>query len=373
MKKIFALLLALCMIFALAACGETAATEEPKTEETTETTEATETTEETAEVPEETTEETAEETVEEAAAAEYKLGMGIVVSTASSSSEKHLAQVDATVATVVLDAEGKIVACRIDVAQNKMDVTDGVPVPKTEEFQTKVELKDAYNMKGASAIGLEWYEQALNFENYVIGKTAAEVAAIETVQDGSHFVAVDETLKASVSMSIADFMEAIAKACADEQGMTFTAEGEFTLGLAAITTDSSKAAGEEDGSANMYTEFAAVVLDKDGKILANLQDAIQPKIPFNAAGEIGEPDYTDTKRGLKEAYGMSNIGAVEWYIQAANFEQAMLGKTAEEVGAIETVEDGEHTVFADETLKASVSISVAGMIAVLLRAMEYAR
>ena len=51
---------------------------------------------------------------------EYKLGMGVVVSTASSKTGN--AQVDATVATIVTDADGKIVACRIDVAQNKMNV-----------------------------------------------------------------------------------------------------------------------------------------------------------------------------------------------------------------------------------------------------------
>ncbi len=359
MKKLIAMLLLLCMLFALAACGNT----EDKQEE---------------ENPEPTDNAEGGEAAEggETAVAEYKLGMGVVVSTASSKTGN--AQVDATVATVVLDAEGKIVACRIDVAQNKMDVTDGNPVPKLEGFPTKVELKDGYNMKGASAIGLEWYEQAANFENYVIGKTAAEVAAIETVQDGSHFVAVDETLKASVSMSIKDFMDAIVKACEDEQGMTFTAEGEFTLGLAAITEVDSKtkaATAEEDGSANMYTNFAAVVLDKDGKILANLQDAIQPKIPFNAAGEIGEPDYKGTKRELKEGYGMKGASPIglEWFEQAANFEQAMNGKTAEEINALETVEDGGHVVFVDEELHASVSISVNGMIAVLLRAVEYAR
>ena len=46
---------------------------------------------------------------------EYKLGMGVVVST--NSSKTNNAQVDATVAAVVVDKDGKIVACRIDCAQ----------------------------------------------------------------------------------------------------------------------------------------------------------------------------------------------------------------------------------------------------------------
>ena len=55
--------------------------------------------------------------------AEYKLGMGIDVSTASS--KAGTAQVDATVATVVLDKDGKIVDCKLDVAQSKLGIADG--------------------------------------------------------------------------------------------------------------------------------------------------------------------------------------------------------------------------------------------------------
>ena len=130
-------------------------------------------------------------------AAAYKLGMGVVTSTASSAAGN--AQVDATVAAVILDADGKIVSCAIDVAQNKMDVTDG-EVPEdaaSMTFKSKKEKLEEYGMKPASAIGKEWYEQAEAFEAYVVGKTADEVAAIpvETTDNG-HVVTTDETLKA---------------------------------------------------------------------------------------------------------------------------------------------------------------------------------
>ena len=55
--------------------------------------------------------------------------------------------VDATVAAVVLDANGKIVLCRIDVAQNKMDVTGGA-VDTAKTFETKMELGSRYGMAG---------------------------------------------------------------------------------------------------------------------------------------------------------------------------------------------------------------------------------
>ena len=49
------------------------------------------------------------------------------------------------------------------------------------------------------------------------------------------------------------------------------------------------------------------------------------------------------------------------------------GKTADELKATETVEDGGHIVFADEELHASCSISIQGMINVLAKAVEMAR
>ena len=94
--------------------------------------------------------------------ADYKLGMGVELSTASS--KENNAQVDATVAAVILDASGKIVQCRIDVAQNKMDVTGGA-VDTAKTFETKMELGSRYGMAGivdnnGDGVMLEWDAQA---------------------------------------------------------------------------------------------------------------------------------------------------------------------------------------------------------------------
>ena len=307
---------------------------------------------------------------------EYTLGMGVVVST--DSSKTNNAQVDATVAAVVLDKDGKIAACRIDCAQSKMDVTDG-EVDAEKEFLSKVELKEDYNMVKFSDATLEWYQQAANFEEYCVGKTADEVLAAETVlNEEGHTVFVDETLYASVSISIADMQQAVAKACADDQAVTFTANGEVTFGLACNTeaTESVAATDDADGVVKMYTDFAAAVVDADGKVVANLQDAIQPQIVIDVDGEIGDITFRGTKRELKEDYNMVKFSdaTLEWYQQAANFEAFANGKTAEELAGVETVVNEEgHQVFADETLYASVSISVDGMTSVLLKAIDYAR
>ena len=53
--------------------------------------------------------------------APYKLGMGVVVSLDSSATGR--AQVDATIASVVLDEDGRIVSCRIDAIQNNVSLS----------------------------------------------------------------------------------------------------------------------------------------------------------------------------------------------------------------------------------------------------------
>ena len=116
-------------------------------------------------------------------------------------------------------------------------------------------------------------------------------------------------------------------------------------------------------------------LDGDGVILAAVTDATQPQIKINAAGEIVETSFKGTKRELKEDYNMVKFSdaTLEWYEQAKNFTDYATGKTAEELRATETKTNDEgHNVFVDETLYASVSISIDGMINVIAKAADNA-
>ena len=190
MKKVISVLLLACMLLTLTACGSQPAA--PATDPT-------------AEPAAEATEAPAAETAE----AEYKLGMGVSVSLDSTDTNK--AQVDATVATVVTDSEGKIVLCRIDCAQNKMDVTGG-QVDTAATYTTKRDLKYDYNMvKYGNAIA-EWDAQAKAFADYTVGMTADEVSAMETTEHNGHDVTVDETLFASCTMDITGMRATIATA-----------------------------------------------------------------------------------------------------------------------------------------------------------------
>ena len=321
------------------------------------------------------------------AEADYKLGLGVVVSTASS--KEGNAQVDATIATVVTDAEGKIVLCRIDVAQNKMAITDGA-VDTAKTFETKMELGSRYGMEGkvdndGNGVMLEWDAQAKAFESYVVGKTGAEVAALQTQEAGGHQIAVDTALlEAGCSMQITDFMAAVAKACADEQGMAFKAvPGTFTLGVAAKTAaaDSKAATAEADGLVAMYSDIACAVV-ADGKVIATLNDAIQPKINITVAGVPTAQEFKGTKRELKEgynmaAYGQPNIegGTVkEWYIQSAAFSSYVLGKTAAEIAGMQTKEVNAHQISVEQALlDAGCTMQITGICAVVAQAANNAR
>jgi len=323
---------------------------------------------------------------------EYKLGMGVVVSMDSSAAAN--AQVDATIASVVTDADGKIVVCRIDAIQNKMNVTDGA-VEADKTFKTKMELGDDYNMAkfgtsmdwNGDGVVKEWYDQAKAFENYVVGKTVAEVEAIETkvVEGAGYVIDSDEALlSAGCTIQVTDFIAAVAKACKDDQGMSFKTGAEFTLGVAAKSTvdSATKAAtADADGTVAMYSDMACTVV-ADGKVIATLNDAIQPKITIDAAGEIVEKSFKGTKRELKEGYNMAAYGAPnveggtvkEWYVQSAAFSNHVLGMTATEIAGMETKEVNNHQISVDETLlSAGCTMQITGICAVVAQAANNAR
>lgn len=314
-----------------------------------------------------------------ASASTNKLGMGIVVNDSSATGK---AQVDATVAAVVTDKDGKIVSCYLDVAQTKMTTEGGVLGDVASvDLRTKQEKGTDYGMVAYGNAIAEWNEQADFFAKQVVGMTGDEVAAIKTVTNESgHNVAEDEAILAGCTMDITAFQEAIAKACKDEYAKEFTAKS-FKLGLGAITevdASSVSASADADGAANMYTHFAAVVTDENGKILADLIDAIQPKISFNTNGDETEFKFVDTKKYLKFDYNMvaygNSIG--EWFEETKAFEDYIVGKDAAGVTGIATVVNEEgHTVAteADADLLASCTISIGTFQEAVAKAAQNAR
>jgi predicted small lipoprotein YifL len=346
MKKLLAMLLALVMVLSFAACGTT---EEPVEEPT--------------DAP---VEEPTEEPTEEPAEATYTLGLGVVVE--QSVGEK--AQVDATFAAVVTDAEGTIVAVDLDVAQSKGVKTEaGVYTAEGFDARTKTEKGPDYGMTVASPIGAEWDAQMAAFEAWAIGKTVDYVTGVELVEHNGHNVAMNETdLYAGCTMDITAFQAALADAL--NNTVEFTTAEEFKLGLGVVTSCSVK-----ETSIEMYTDYAAVVTDANDVILAARLDAIQPKIGLEADGTTTGIEDLRSKYTKKEDYGMTVASpiAAEWYTQADAFCAYLVGKTVADVEAIElTTNDHGYTVAADADLYAGCTMQVSSYIEATVKALGYA-
>lgn len=153
-----------------------------------------------------------------ALADDAKLGLGVVTGfghyDADATADKDgKTEVDTTIATVLVDAEGKIVDVKIDVAQTPVTFNaQGVRTTDYEATQmTKMEKKELYAMKAASPIGKEFNEQIEGLQAWLIGKTVAEFkAAVD---------AKDETLYAVCTVTMTDFVAAVEKAVAAATAM----------------------------------------------------------------------------------------------------------------------------------------------------------
>ncbi len=324
----------------------------------------------------------------------YTLGLGV------SFGEFKVGEANMTLATVVLDKDGKIVLCRLDAVQNKFSADFDNDSFAFTRLETKRELKEGYNMatwganqdRNGDGKVLEWYLQAEAFENHVIGMTAEQVAAMATqTQDDGYVISADEALlSAGCTIQIGEFKEAVVKACNDEFKVSFQSEGNFTLGLAANSEDNGSKVADDVATIKMNVELAASVVE-NGKIVASLNDAIQPQIIYEYGDVLTEKgvgkgnDVFKTKRELKGDYHMADWGAnqdrngdgkvLEWYEQSAAFSKHVIGLSGTEVANMATqVQDDGYVISADEALlSAGCTIQITGIKAVVAESVEAAR
>ena len=135
-------------------------------------------------------------------ASTYKTGLGMVTSMSGTDAEDEdpaKTEADVTVCEATFDQDGKIVAISFDVVQAKATVdADGV-VTVAEDVKTKLELGEDYGMRGASALGKEWYEHSEGFCDALKGKTRTEIAGLS---------GGDADLKALCTIDITDLQKA---------------------------------------------------------------------------------------------------------------------------------------------------------------------
>lgn len=304
-----------------------------------------------------------------------KTGLGIVTSIASSADagEKDgLAQTDSTVAAVLVDAQGKIVACKIDAAQTKINFSaEGkIVTPLDTVFKTKQEKKEEYGMKKASGIQKEWNEQADAFAAYVTGKTLAEVKGIALNEENRP---ADAELSSSVTIHVNDLIAAVEKAVSNAQDLGAKSGDKLGLGIVTTIDKSTDAAADKDGLAQAYSTYTAVSFGADGKITSSIIDASQSNVNYNASGKLTTDKNTEvkTKNELGEAYGMKKASGIkkEWNEQAAAFAAYVKGKTLDEVKGIALKEGAP----ADAELASSVTVHVTDFITVIEKAAQDAK
>ena len=259
-----------------------------------------------------------------------------------------------TALAIVFDEAGKIVAARFDSAQPKFALNEGkTDIVAVDRVDTKVELGDNYTGMSDS-----WKDEAAAFEAFLVGKTAAEIAALEFVVDGE-----DAKLVAGCTMlsSMPVFKALIAKAAAYERKVTFETKDAITLGLAIDT----KVSGSVAAGAKINAEFAGVVI-AGGKVVASMLDSAEAEYTLAIADSklsVTLKEYKGTKNEQGDAYdAYSPMASGRWYAQAQAFANTAVGKTVAELANLST-----------DKIEGSCSIYTGGYKAALVRAAGYAR
>ena len=325
MKRILSVFLGILMILSVlsfTACGETADTTADTTANTTANTDA-------------NTDADTDAPKEDPKPATVKVGFGIhaTASVANATEEKNgNSKATITAAIVTVDADGKIVAANFDTADITVEHTaDGKAVAK-DEFKTKYELGDAYNMVAYGGAKAEWYKQADAFKTVVAGKTLNEVKAL--IAEGNKGTA--DVQAAGCTIMIHEFVAAIEKAYNNAADSTVTADAALKIGFATEQT-AADATEEKAGQNQIETTVFAAAVDANGKIVAAKTDCVQIKFTFDnkGASTYDATKAIQTKRELGDGYNMVAYGGAkaEWYKQADAFEGLCAGKTAAEVTA----------------------------------------
>lgn len=279
-----------------------------------------------------------------------KLGLGVVsafgsAKDADGDTDGSL-KVSTTAVAVLLDAEGKIIDIDVDALDAEAKWTSEGKAATATEMKTKYELGTDYGM-AAYANTKEWNEQIDAFIATAKGKTAAEVKAFMTEDTYT----TGDLATAGCTISIGDIVKALDKAVANAAASEAAAADKLNLAFA-TSVSNTDATEEKNGTVDVTATIVAAVTDAEGKVVVAKTDAAQAKLTFDTAG-VSTTDTTaelKTKGELGTAYGMSTYAnTTEWDAQAAEFDKALVGKTAADFAA-----------FADETGYATGDLATAG-------------
>lgn len=286
-----------------------------------------------------------------------------------------IGQADVHVAAVTLAEDGTIADIQIDAVQvmANFDATGKITSDLTATFTSKADLKEGYDMKKASGISKEWYEQADNFETWCKGKTPDQVAALAVDEEGKP---TDDTITSGCTIVVTELKAAVADACANAKAGNWTAASTDTLGLGVDGRFGGEhynwdASAEKDGQIQAYVTYAATTTDAEGKITCAVVDCVQANSTFDTTGKITTDLETKvvSKYNLKEKYDMKKASPIgkEWYEQTEAFMTTIKGMTADQVAAIAVDGEGKPT---DDTLTTGCTMTVTEMIQAVVNAIK---
>ena len=109
------------------------------------------------------------------------------------------AQVDVSIVALTTDADRRVTSAIADMAEPALTVVSDGGVTAPDLVKTKLELGEDYGMRGASALGKEWYEHSEGFCDALKGKTRTEIAGLS---------GGDADLKALCTIDITDLQKA---------------------------------------------------------------------------------------------------------------------------------------------------------------------
>lgn len=121
-------------------------------------------------------------------------GNGGSADTAKGTTESATVEHDGSeiTATLTKDADGKLTSVNIDEV--------------TEDGESTKDLGDDYDMKKASTIGKEWFEQVEYLENFILEN------GVDAVKMDDAGYAENEDLKSGCTINISNFMKAVDEA-----------------------------------------------------------------------------------------------------------------------------------------------------------------
>lgn len=264
-------------------------------------------------------------------------------------------------AAVAVGKDGRITACKLDEIETDAKLKTG-KITREKDMRSKYAQGDDYGLATSAPLSKEWYKQVDALCDYVVGKTAAEVADI-SLENG---VAADETLRSRCELTITPFIEVIGKACdmATQRG----AQAGDALSLSMTATD---ATGGSDKAVQTDVHVAAVALNSRGVVTDCLVDVASCKVDVTDGAFSGITGPYRSKKDQKT--GMDDTSDTEkdaeWAACANAFEEYVIGKTARQV-KVTPLTDGKPA--SDTELSKKCTIRVTEMMDNVLKAIDTA-